>query len=37
VTLQEFGYLDEAGREKDLKAGLERVARQIDTDIEKAK
>ncbi|MEU7277182.1 ABC transporter substrate-binding protein [Streptomyces sp. NPDC045431] len=37
VTLQEFGYLYESGREKDLKAGLERVARQIDTDIEKAK
>ncbi|MFI6103005.1 ABC transporter substrate-binding protein [Streptomyces sp. NPDC051310] len=36
VTLQEFGYLYESGREKDLKAGLERTARQIDTDIEKA-
>ncbi|WP_031070560.1 ABC transporter substrate-binding protein [Streptomyces sp. NRRL S-118] len=37
VTLQEFGYLYESGREKDLKAGLERTARQIDTDIEKAR
>ncbi|MET9802840.1 ABC transporter substrate-binding protein [Streptomyces sp. NPDC006368] len=37
VTLQEFGYRYEAGREKDLRAGLERTAQQIDTDIEKAK
>ncbi|MFG3494172.1 ABC transporter substrate-binding protein [Streptomyces sp. NPDC047928] len=37
VTLQEFGYLYESGKEKDLKAGLARTAAQIDTDIEKAK
>ncbi|WOX24336.1 ABC transporter substrate-binding protein [Streptomyces solicathayae] len=37
VTLQEFGYLYESGKETDLKGGLERTARQIDTDIEKAK
>ncbi|WP_406860944.1 ABC transporter substrate-binding protein [Streptomyces sp. HUAS MG47] len=37
VTLQEFGYLYEAGKETDLKGGLERTARQIDTDVEKAK
>ncbi|MGA5419364.1 ABC transporter substrate-binding protein [Streptomyces lavendulocolor] len=37
VTLQEFGYLHEAGKVPDLKAGLRRTAEQIDTDIEKAK
>ncbi|RST18124.1 ABC transporter substrate-binding protein [Streptomyces sp. WAC05374] len=37
VTLQEFGYLHEAGKVDDLRAGLERTAAQIDTDIEKAK
>ncbi|MFG2328680.1 ABC transporter substrate-binding protein [Streptomyces sp. NPDC048604] len=37
VTLQEFGYLYEAGKETDLRGGLERTAKQIDTDIEKAK
>ncbi|MEE1753664.1 ABC transporter substrate-binding protein [Streptomyces sp. SP18CS02] len=37
VTLQEFGYQWEAGRVSDLRAGLEKTARQIDTDIEKAK
>ncbi|MHC3388153.1 ABC transporter substrate-binding protein [Streptomyces lavendulocolor] len=37
VTLQEFGYLHEAGKVPDLKAGLRKVAEQIDTDIEKAK
>ncbi|MEV3992993.1 ABC transporter substrate-binding protein [Streptomyces sp. NPDC049837] len=37
VTLQEFGYRHEAGKVADLKAGLERTAAQIDTDIEKAK
>jgi multiple sugar transport system substrate-binding protein len=37
VTLQEFGYLYEAGKVPDLKAGLRRTAEQIDTDIEKAK
>ncbi|GAA4919674.1 ABC transporter substrate-binding protein [Streptomyces coeruleoprunus] len=37
VTLQEFGYLHESGREKDLEAGLARTAAQIDTDIAKAK
>ncbi|OKK07815.1 sugar ABC transporter substrate-binding protein [Streptomyces sp. CB03234] len=37
VTLQEFGYLYEAGKVADLKAGLEKTAAQIDTDLEKAK
>ncbi|MGA5556806.1 ABC transporter substrate-binding protein [Streptomyces lavendulocolor] len=37
VALQEFGYLHEAGKVPDLKAGLRRTAEQIDTDIEKAK
>lgn len=37
VTLQEFGYLHEAGKVPDLKAGLRRTAEQIDTDIEKSK
>ncbi|MFD3516800.1 ABC transporter substrate-binding protein [Streptomyces sp. NPDC058657] len=36
-TLQDFGYQYEKGAEKDLKAGLERTAKQIDTDIAKAK
>ncbi|GAA3489425.1 MULTISPECIES: ABC transporter substrate-binding protein [Streptomyces] len=36
-TLQEFGFQYEKGAEKDLKAGLERTAKQIDTDIAKAK
>ncbi|ORT61725.1 ABC transporter substrate-binding protein [Streptomyces sp. CB03238] len=37
VTLQESGYLYEAGKVADLKAGLEKTAAQIDTDLEKAK
>ncbi|MEY2242967.1 ABC transporter substrate-binding protein [Streptomyces sp. BF23-18] len=37
VTLQQFGYDYESGRAKDLKAGLESTARQIDTDIAQAK
>ncbi|MER5882555.1 ABC transporter substrate-binding protein [Streptomyces sp. NPDC001941] len=37
VTLQEFGYQYESGKVTDLKAGLEKTAAQIDTDIEKAK
>ncbi|GGQ20745.1 ABC transporter substrate-binding protein [Streptomyces roseolilacinus] len=37
VTLQEFGYRYESGREPDLRAGLERTAAQIDTDIAKAR
>ncbi|MFI1966163.1 ABC transporter substrate-binding protein [Streptomyces pathocidini] len=37
VTLQDFGYAYESGKEKDLKAGLEKTARQIDTDLAKAK
>jgi multiple sugar transport system substrate-binding protein len=37
VTLQEFGYRHEAGREPDLRAGLARTAAQIDTDIAKAR
>ncbi|MGP3980010.1 ABC transporter substrate-binding protein [Streptomyces sp. KR80] len=37
VTLQDFGYAYESGKQKDLKAGLETTAGQIDTDIAKAK
>ncbi|GHD89795.1 ABC transporter substrate-binding protein [Streptomyces naganishii] len=37
VTIQQFGYDYESGKEKDLKAGLARTARQIDTDIAQAK
>ncbi|MFC4609613.1 ABC transporter substrate-binding protein [Streptomyces maoxianensis] len=37
VTFQDFGYQYEAGKVSDLKAGLEKTARQIDTDIAKAK
>lgn len=37
LTLQDFGYRYEAGRVKDLKAGLEKTAAQIDRDIEQAK
>ncbi|WP_433547673.1 ABC transporter substrate-binding protein [Streptomyces sp. CA-294286] len=36
-SLQEFGYQYEKGAVKDLKAGLEKLAQQIDTDIAKAK
>ncbi|MFI0979410.1 ABC transporter substrate-binding protein [Streptomyces sp. NPDC021093] len=36
-SIQEFGYRYEKGNEKDLKAGLEKLAQQIDTDIAKAK
>ncbi|MGW5234270.1 ABC transporter substrate-binding protein [Streptomyces nodosus] len=36
-TIQQFGYDYESGKVKDLKAGLERTARQIDTDIAQAK
>ncbi|MGV9251234.1 ABC transporter substrate-binding protein [Streptomyces sp. NPDC003697] len=36
VTIQQFGYDYESGREKDLRAGLARTARQIDTDIAQA-
>ncbi|WP_274558507.1 ABC transporter substrate-binding protein [Streptomyces spiramyceticus] len=36
-TLQDFGYQYEKGAVKDLKAGLEKTAQQIDTDIAKAK
>lgn len=36
-TIQDFGYRYEKGDEKDLKAGLEKLAQQIDTDIAKAK
>ncbi|MGW7415222.1 ABC transporter substrate-binding protein [Streptomyces sp. NPDC054863] len=36
-SIQEFGYQYEKGNEKDLKAGLEKLAQQIDTDIAKAK
>ncbi|PBC63630.1 ABC transporter substrate-binding protein [Streptomyces sp. Tue6028] len=37
VTLQQFGYDYESGKAKDLKAGLESTAKQIDTDIAQAK
>ncbi|MFJ5266159.1 ABC transporter substrate-binding protein [Streptomyces sp. NPDC088387] len=37
TTLQDFGYQYESGKVKDLKAGLEKTARQIDRDIEQAK
>jgi multiple sugar transport system substrate-binding protein len=37
VTLQDFGYAYESGKQKDLKAGLRKTAAQIDTDIAKAK
>ncbi|MGW1026296.1 ABC transporter substrate-binding protein [Streptomyces sp. NPDC002577] len=37
LTLQDFGYQYESGKAKDLKAGLEKTAAQIDRDIEQAK
>ncbi|MFE7461432.1 ABC transporter substrate-binding protein [Streptomyces sp. NPDC057554] len=37
LTLQDFGYQYEKGAVKDLQAGLEKTAKQIDTDIAKAK
>lgn len=37
TTIQQFGYDYESGKETDLKAGLEKTARQIDTDIAQAK
>ncbi|CAM5575756.1 hypothetical protein SBADM41S_04905 [Streptomyces badius] len=37
LTLQDFGYQYEKGAVKDLQAGLEKTAQQIDTDIAKAK
>ncbi|MFE9018879.1 ABC transporter substrate-binding protein [Streptomyces sp. NPDC007808] len=37
TTLQDFGYQYESGKVTDLKAGLEKTAKQIDTDIEQAK
>ncbi|MFJ4831774.1 ABC transporter substrate-binding protein [Streptomyces sp. NPDC088747] len=37
VTIQQFGYDYESGKETDLKAGLEKTAAQIDTDIAQAK
>lgn len=36
-TLQDFGFQYEKGAVKDLQAGLEKTARQIDRDIEQAK
>ncbi|HBF78983.1 MULTISPECIES: ABC transporter substrate-binding protein [Streptomyces] len=36
-TIQDFGFQYEKGAVKDLKAGLEKTAAQIDTDIAKAK
>ncbi|WP_413757275.1 ABC transporter substrate-binding protein [Streptomyces sp. MMBL 11-3] len=37
TTLQDFGFQYESGKAKDLKAGLEKTAAQIDRDIEQAK
>ncbi|MGW4979045.1 ABC transporter substrate-binding protein [Streptomyces mirabilis] len=37
VTIQQFGYDYESGKVKDLKAGLQKTAAQIDTDIAQAK
>ncbi|MFD5629367.1 ABC transporter substrate-binding protein [Streptomyces sp. NPDC127072] len=37
VTIQQFGYDYESGKETDLKAGLQKTAAQIDTDIAQAK
>ncbi|MCX4433912.1 MULTISPECIES: ABC transporter substrate-binding protein [Streptomyces] len=37
VTIQQFGYDYESGKAKDLKAGLQKTAAQIDTDIAQAK
>ncbi|MFD7437225.1 ABC transporter substrate-binding protein [Streptomyces sp. NPDC059861] len=37
TTLQQFGYDYESGKATDLKAGLEKTAQQIDTDIAQAK
>jgi multiple sugar transport system substrate-binding protein len=37
VTLQQFGYDYESGKATDLKAGLEKTAAQIDTDIVQAR
>ncbi|MDU0304783.1 ABC transporter substrate-binding protein [Streptomyces sp. PAL114] len=37
TTLQDFGYQYESGKVKDLEAGLEKTAAQIDRDIEQAK
>ncbi|MEU8689587.1 ABC transporter substrate-binding protein [Streptomyces sp. NPDC048665] len=37
VTIQQFGYDYESGKVTDLKAGLEKTAAQIDTDIAQAK
>ncbi|MDQ0777218.1 multiple sugar transport system substrate-binding protein [Streptomyces aurantiacus] len=37
TTLQDFGFQYESGKARDLKAGLEKTAAQIDRDIEQAK
>ncbi|WNM35177.1 ABC transporter substrate-binding protein [Streptomyces sp. Li-HN-5-11] len=37
ATIQQFGYDYESGKVKDLTAGLEKTAQQIDTDIAQAK
>ncbi|MFE9902473.1 ABC transporter substrate-binding protein [Streptomyces achromogenes] len=37
VTIQQFGYDYESGKATDLKAGLEKTAAQIDTDIVQAR
>jgi multiple sugar transport system substrate-binding protein len=37
TTLQDFGYQYESGKVTDLHKGLEKTAKQIDTDIEQAK
>jgi multiple sugar transport system substrate-binding protein len=37
LTLQDVGYVFESGKEPDLRSGLEKAARQIDTDIDQAR
>lgn len=37
VTLQDFGYSYEAGKESDVSAGLAKTAQQIDTDIDRSR
>ena len=36
LTLQDVGFRYESGKETDLQAGLEKAAKQIDTDVEQA-
>ena len=37
LTLQDVGYAYESGKETDLQGGLDRAAKQIDTDIDQAR